>query len=202
LTVKAPFLKYKQIQSIVSKFSKRYNPDNVIPVPVEEILDNSLKINIISVPSLRDNGVDAHLSCDLTDIYVDEYIYCKQYRRYRFILAHELAHIILHSDIFKSAVFHNHEEYLSFVNSIDQEQHTWLEQQANAFAGLLLVPPKPLEEKFSQCIAILKAEKQKISLSDPLTKEYMAGWISEYFEVSAMTIAIRLERDKLVPSKY
>lgn len=197
MPIEIPRLTYKHIQQYAAGFLGKHNPDGMIPVPIEEILDITLGINIIPIPELVNFSVDAYTWSDLKNILVDKFFYEKQPRRYRFTLAHELGHILLHSEILKSANVDSIEEYLEFVDSIGDEQHRWAEWQADCFAGLILVPPKPLASKLQE--ARNKAIVKGVSPDDPAARGYMADWISDFFEVSAGVIETRLVYDKLLP---
>ena len=54
----------------------RHGLEKVIPVDIERLVDNVLKINIIPFPSLyRSFEIDAFISNDFRKIYIDEYLY-------------------------------------------------------------------------------------------------------------------------------
>jgi Zn-dependent peptidase ImmA (M78 family) len=154
-----------------------------------------LGINIIPVPGLIDFHVDAYTWGDMENIVVDKFFYDKQSRRYRFTLAHEMGHIILHAEILKRSQVASVEEYLDFVNDIGEEAHRWTEWQADCFAGLVLVPAGPLVAKLHE--ASKMANEKGLSEQDVTTRGYIADWISDFFEVSAQTIETRLVYDGL-----
>jgi len=60
------------------------------------------------VPGLQ-TGFDvvAFITRDLKEIRVDEYVYLNRIARYRFSLAHELAHRLLHPDLWQQIEFHD-----------------------------------------------------------------------------------------------
>jgi hypothetical protein len=103
---KAKWLSKDYLNFVASKFLKEYNPSNVIPVPIEEIIEFGLKMDIIPIPGLKDISVDAGLdidafiSSDLKSITIDQYTMEKRENRYRYTLAHEIAHKLLHEDIY------------------------------------------------------------------------------------------------------
>ena len=64
---------------------------------IEEIVEFDFRINIVPVLGLqREFEVEGFTSGDLKNIYVDEYTYTDRITRYRFTLAHEMGHIVLH----------------------------------------------------------------------------------------------------------
>ncbi len=51
--VKAPFLTYDEIRPIAKDFLGKFNKEDNIPVPIEEIAEFKLNFDIISANSLR-----------------------------------------------------------------------------------------------------------------------------------------------------
>ncbi|MFH1259067.1 MAG: ImmA/IrrE family metallo-endopeptidase [Elusimicrobiota bacterium] len=100
---KVPFIKYDpEIKTYVSKFLHEHNPSLKIPVPIEEIAEFDLGIDIIPIPGLMDVlNIDGFISSNLKELEVDEYIYSNRPTRYRFTLAHEIGHIVMHVGILK-----------------------------------------------------------------------------------------------------
>jgi hypothetical protein len=91
--IRAPKLRYEDIRRRADDFLATYHPSRALPIPVEEIIDLRLRVNIVPVLGLRQAfDVEAFTSSDCTEITVDEAIYNKQPHRYRFSLAHELGH--------------------------------------------------------------------------------------------------------------
>ena len=106
------------------------------PVDVEAICDD-LKIGILPVNGLsRMFRVDAFISASFDTIYVDSQEFERDSHRYRFSVAHELGHYVLHRKYCPN-VAGDLKEWLKvfrgFVNN-------YAEYQANFFAGSLLVP--------------------------------------------------------------
>src|SRR5207247_1730438 len=115
------------------------------------IVDNDFRIDVIPMPGFHLNyEVDAFISTDLSEIRVDQAVYeAKNKNRFRFSLAHELAHRLLHADIFRAMSFTTVQQWKESRNAIPEREYSRLEFQANTFAGLILVPPKELAEKFA-----------------------------------------------------
>ena len=138
-----PRFSYEDLRKKADEFLLRYNPSGDIPVPIEEIVEFDFKINIVPVLGLqREFEVEGFTSGDLKNIYVDEYIYTDRITRYRFTLAHELGHIVLHRHLYRDNKFKAIHGWKEFINSMTEEEHSWLEYQGYAFAGLVLVPRK------------------------------------------------------------
>jgi Zn-dependent peptidase ImmA (M78 family) len=109
--MRAPKLSYEDIRRRADDFLLTHHPSHVLPIPIEDIIDLQLRVNIVPVPSLRQAfDIDAFTSSDCTEITVDEAIYNKQPHRYRFSLAHEVGHILLHAAIYRLANFRSVDE--------------------------------------------------------------------------------------------
>ena len=122
-------------------FLLTHNPSAIIPVPIEEIVEFEFNINIVPVLALqREFEVEGFTSSDLKNVYVDEYVYTNYLNRYRFTLAHEIGHIVLHKNLYRTNRFSSIAEWKEFINSMTEEEHGWIEYQGYAFAGLILVP--------------------------------------------------------------
>lgn len=110
--------------------------DGVFPVDVESLCDD-LEINILSIPNLsQDFHIDAYVSADFKTIYVDEAEFEKESPRYRFSVAHELGHLLLHRKYYPDGI-KDMNEWLKVSKQIATEN---AEFQANFFAANLLVP--------------------------------------------------------------
>jgi hypothetical protein len=72
----------------------------------------------------------------------------KQYRL-RFTVAHEIGQWVLHRDYAASVKFTSFDHFARHFKGDDPGRY-WLEQEANEFAGRLLVPVERLRELFDQ----------------------------------------------------
>jgi len=196
-----PVYSYEDLRSKADEFLKTYHTSGTIPIPIEEIVEFEFKINIVSVLGLqREFEVDGFTSADLKNIYVDEYVYTDYINRYRFTLAHEIGHIVLHNDLYKAHNCATIYEWKEFINSIPEKEHGWLEYQGYAFAGLVLVPRESLM-KYTQ-ESINKINEMGVFLKDnwdfawTLIEDYLA----KIFLVSSNVIEKRLDKDEIKKS--
>lgn len=190
------FLSYDDVRERAAAFLARYHASANIPVPIEDIIDLHFEIDIVPLPGLL--GVldtDAFLTSDMTTIYVDEYVYQSIPNRYRFTLAHEVAHAVLHQKVYHQLSFDDLESYRRTYEAISDEDHGWLEFQANAFAGLVLVPPEHLAKQFDH--AVKEAARSNVSLADASEagREIVARSLARPFEVSPEVMERRIEKD-------
>lgn len=195
-----PILSYDDVREHADEFLGEYHADRSIPIPIEEIVEFDFGMEIIPIPGLKDElGVDAFLSSDLGSISVDEYVLQFVRVRYRFSLAHEIGHHWLHDDLYQAVTIASVGDWRKLQDEIGDHYH-WFEFQANSFAGLVLVPPVVLKARFTRRLEEAKAIglDHGSLLRHPLRQRMVEGLAGE-FDVSEQTIAIRLEKDGLLP---
>ena len=78
--------------------------------------------------------VEAFITVDFSTIYVDMLGYINESARYRFSVAHELGHFVLHREYYPSRL-EDFEEWMELSHNLN-----YVEYQANYFAGSLLAP--------------------------------------------------------------
>ncbi|MFA6636186.1 MAG: ImmA/IrrE family metallo-endopeptidase [Candidatus Omnitrophota bacterium] len=194
---KAEYLSREDIRVRAQEFLKKYHPEGTIPVPIEKIIDLQFKIDIVSIPGLRENyNIDAYFTKDLKNIFVDRYIYDSHSSRFRFSLAHEMGHYLLHYRIYQdNDLFKTVEDWKDIVESIPEEQYTWLEFQAYEFGGQILVPLDHLQNRYK--IQAEKVRKTQATEDPVLIKEFAIELLAEDFAVSTGTIRRRIDFEKL-----
>jgi Zn-dependent peptidase ImmA (M78 family) len=206
--MKVKYLSYEQIAERTQQILKEYKCESTIPVPVEQLIDNILQINIVPFPNLlRNFEINALTSSDLKTIYVDEYLYTNLEPQYRFTLAHEFGHIVLHKYIYEKVSIQRLDDWKRFIIEVDEKEYRKLEIQANNFAGLLLVPQDILARYFISQIRSLgksfdKAEREKFKRDDylDLVVDLISHNLASVFLVDHQVVRIRLEKSNL-PSK-
>ena len=110
--------------------------DGSYPINIEAICDY-LGIAIVPVSRLFESfGVDAFIAVDFRTIYVDESEFRKCSSRYRFSIAHEIGHFVLHREYFPSRV----DTLDEWAGAMTRGDCSYIEYQANHFAGYLLAP--------------------------------------------------------------
>jgi Zn-dependent peptidase ImmA (M78 family) len=193
MTFKAPYLPYDRVGGFVEDFLDKHHPDRSIPVPIEWIIESNLGIDIVPVPFLyrtfRNSGF---LTADRKSIYIDEYQYDNFIEKYRFTLAHEVGHLIMHESIYEGISFTSIQEYIEFMDSIQNDDFYWFETQAEWFAEQLLVPASKLEES---CVDLLEANRSRFSKFEYLPIDfwsYAANEISDIFDVNSPVIENRI----------
>lgn len=196
LPIKAPYLPYDELRKVADTFHARYNPSLEIPVHIERIVEYEFGMDIVDMPGLAQlMGKDGWISQDLSTIYVDQFFYQKRPNRYRFTLAHELSHRLIHQEIYESLSFTTIAEWTALKQRIPDNQSYYLEVQANGLAGLLLVPERPLESEFERFVNGAFDAGVDIHELDSNSRRTFDAAIATRFQVSLRTMTIRLERD-------
>jgi len=207
------YLSYEDLRGRADAFLAQHHPAGTIPVPIEEIAEAKLGLDIVPVPGLQDAlrsddyGVVGFLTSDRREVHVDEWIWKHRYNRYRFTIAHEIGHLVLHRELYEGRDFDSIQTWKSFINSIPDDVHGWYEWQAYAFAGLVLVPEKPLRATVASHLARvgerLKRESIPIASVRDTVWDIVLARVAKEFEVSVDVIQKRAEKDsaleKLLP---
>jgi hypothetical protein len=186
------------LRELADDFLRRYHPTGDLPVPIERIVEFQFELDIVPVPGLKSEfDVDAFITSDLAEIRVDQFIQQHRETRYRFSLAHEIAHFVLHQDVFERLKFSTVQGWKEAMRSIPERQYFFIEQQGYAFAGLILVPSAPLRALFDESLA--DAARAGIVLNElgDRARKMIQEHIGTFFGVSGEVIGRRLAKDGL-----
>ena len=126
-------------------------------------------------------------------ITVEEFIYLNRPNRYRFTLAHEVAHRILHAELYGDQSFDDIASWREFITSLSTRQYRFLEWHANSFAGLVLVPRDRLESETNSCISMV--DDDLLSTNTDFAWDFFSREIARSFEVSPEVIQRRWHYD-------
>lgn len=198
-TFKAPYITKDEIDLAAFKFRLEYWKDKSAPIDVEKIAEIDLRLNIIPVKNLQNNfGVDAFISRDLKSITIDYDIYdlpVSESRR-RFSIAHEIGHLILHRDVYRSMNFTSPTEWIDTVSEIPEDQYSFLEFQAYEFAGRILVPRDQLLNSLALQKEIIAKYRLNSQIEDKdALYDYVISKVARDYKVSKGTIERRLRSD-------
>ena len=192
--IKPPYLPYDDIRPKASQFLESHNPERIIPVPIEDIVEKDLGIFISVIPDLELlHGIDSFIEMDGKTLSIDEGVFGFR-PRCRFSYAHEIGHLSLH---FGNAPFSTTEEFVEYRVNLDKKGDYWFEIQAYNFAGLILVPPDELHDYFCEGIEI-SAERGFDAYESPdKFLERILPWLAKRFDVTEHVIKKRIGFDKL-----
>lgn len=188
------------IRSQADNFRGKYlSPPDTIPVPIEDIVEFDLRLELIPKAFIKQNiDLDGFLSRDLKTIYIDSELMNKRnLNRYRFTIAHEVGHYVLHSKEIQESEYRTTSEWSKMREEMDEEDLNWFEQQAYEFAGRLLVPRNRLIEALEDLRE--KIEKYKTSYPDSNyeIKEAIARVICGQFQVSPDVMERRIRKENV-----
>ena len=145
-----PFKTRAQLTGEAENFLQKYHPHNTYPIPIEEIIEFQLGLDIIPLPGLHKFfDIDGFLSADRAGISIDENVYQARPGRYRFTLAHEIGHFVLHRELYGQSDFRNVGDWKRFIESFPEREYSLFEWQAYEFAGHVLVPAHHLEKRIA-----------------------------------------------------
>jgi len=197
--VQVTHLTYAQLAGHAEKWLRESHPSSAVPVPIEEILEFQYGVDIVPVRDLqRRFGIDGATGADLHTIYVDEWIQESRPGRYRFTLAHEAGHLVLHREIVLELVPASLSDWLDLADAVDEEAYNRMEGQAYSWAGLVLVPRAVLAE-----MVAAEAQRAREKGFDPdespdLAVRYIGSALARGFDVSPEVIRRRISFDHLL----
>jgi len=180
----------------------KYHPSGSIPIPIDDIIELKLGISIIPQENLTESsGVPGYISRDLTTITVDMKIFNKNPFLYRKIIAHEMAHSLLHRNFYSQFSYSDINGWMGVVQSIDEQDLKRLEWQADVLASLICVPKKELERMVN--MAIQRATRNPKFDINTMPANELRKYVSQYlvnnFEFPPNIISWRINEDGLLP---
>lgn len=191
-----PHLNYDQLRRHAQAFLAKHHPTQQIPVPIEHIIEFQLHLDIVPLPGLEEAfEIVGFTASTLDEISVDQYVYEHQPGRYRFTLAHEVGHVILHAALFKEHRFRGVAEWKRFVRAFPDLELSRLEWQAHSFAGLVLVPPEALQQELKSAAKQVKAKS--VTKETDFATSLIVDMVATRFQVSGDVIERRLNYDQL-----
>jgi Zn-dependent peptidase ImmA (M78 family) len=198
MAIKAPYLPYEKIESIAQEFLQHFHSEFTLPIPIEYIIEYGLNLHIFPLENLYKHfKLNGFLSSDRTTIVIDGYQYDNYVEKYRFTLAHEVGHYIMHEEFYQGLEFKSVEEYYNFLLSIPIDELRWFETQGDNFAGHILVPTKQLEE---ECEKLIQDNNHRfIDNYQPASDfwSYASEKLAESFDVNPKVVEIRINKQCL-----
>jgi len=143
-----PVLTWQQISATAQAFAEEHQLANrEIPLDVEEIAEFDLDIEIrTTIGILEECGVPAQIGPgdERPIISVDAEQWRLQTPFYRYSVAHEIGHYVLHKEWLESVwqLVDSIEVWKQVIASRSEDDYAWLEAQADEFASYLLAPEK------------------------------------------------------------
>jgi len=155
MPLNVPRYQKKDIIAFASDFYSQYNRVAGNVYLVDEAIELGLGMDISPESGLYSKyDVDAFTTGDFRRIVIDDSLMGRSYGRYRFTLAHEVGHYVLHKDILKTTDINTVNDWIEFHRSLNDADHKEMERQCDIFASHLLMPIAKinpfLDEKFTQ----------------------------------------------------
>ena len=200
INLNVPYLNNAYIVSVADSFLKQ-NQLVSIPVNIEYVIESNYRMDIVPLPNLKMAfDIDGFSTSDFNAIYVDQFVYEQRYHRFRFTLAHELGHKVLHQEYLSKLKFSSIAEWKNVVNQLNPSDHSKMEYQAYMFAGMVLVPAKLLRVEFKEQLRLLETQIEQASSNGLSRDDYVptvlneiAYGLSSRFEVSIEVLSRRIE---------
>jgi Zn-dependent peptidase ImmA (M78 family) len=163
---------------------------------VELLIERHMGIDIVPVAGLRRrHHIDAYLAQDLTTIYVDPEVQQKHSARFRFTLAHELGHLVLHKSLYEAANYTDIDGWLEFHTSLTKTHLNRYEGQASSFAGTLLLPRAAFASLIQTAVQQVHDTSGDVDLARHDTQRAVARWVARHAQVSVEAVVRQGIRD-------
>jgi len=146
----------KEIEKAVDILLQKCSKGNSFPVDVENIVEICLGLTLIPEKGLSNMGMgEAFITIGSKEIVIDYDLYMTESRKSRlaFSLAHEVAHYILHKELFQG--IKTFDGYKDRILNMPAEQLEVLEREADKFAGYLLLPKNLLDKELKKYWSVL-----------------------------------------------
>lgn len=167
------------------------------PLDVEEIAEFDLSMEIRPISGLLED-VDSPAQIAPGDsrpiITVDADQYRQQTSFYRYSVAHEIGHYVLHREWLEK-VWHLVDSTRSWkivILNRSEDDYKWIEGQAEEFASYLLAPEEVFEPFLEKQIALLEDVKSPLQSEDVLP--YLANPVGEFFGLSNAAAQARIRK--------
>jgi len=188
------------LQRIGDEILEKVNKDNPFyEVDIDYIVEAHYDIRIEAAPLKWEFGIEGYPCLGGHKIFIDSTLMndIRQEKRYRFTLAEELAHIILHRDVWKD--INTVEQWIDAWTKIPDNIYNKLDNNAKELAGIILLPRyqfinRAIEIRNESCRTLGYSPDK---LSDEQKDEIRAAVIRvlmDDFNVNAKPCEIRLER--------
>lgn len=176
------------------------------PIDVFTFLEVDLGLDPIPFDDLAAKyRVEAAMKADFSGIYLDAEQYALMEKgpewklnRLRFTVAHELGHYYLHQHLPQISDFASMQGFARWTANYGGRKYT-VEQEANEFAGRLLVPDTRLADMFDEFAPEAERLIPNFMRSGALRDKF-AERVAPKFGVNSQVIAVRLDRDGIWPA--
>lgn len=188
----APHLSNEYIEKVTSNIINNYTLQ-------EDVLASMLNDSKYPLVATKDLVFDrlGYIDIPSSNIYISSALSPSEFR-FRFVLAHEYGHFVLHRDILdnKIAVLYENESTIKSLSINSRVLHT-LERQANRFASCLLMPKNSFKYAIAELFVkydihkgFMYVDKQACNLND---YHRVTNELSLRYKVSKQAAAYRMQ---------
>lgn len=198
--IQPPRLSWAFIREEAGKFRQKFvSPPHLLPVPIIQIVELSLKIEPIPILGLMEIDIDGFLTSDLKSICIDANIYQnpRNENRLRFTLAHEVGHWVLHKNEIRRCSFRNPIDWMHFREDFLEDDLNWFEQQAYEFAGRLLIPKDALLSELKSLDSKIREYRSRADGEIEPLEDALSRVLCSKFGVLPEVVARRMRREKI-----
>lgn len=196
--LKIPSYSFKDIDAITQRILTSIGYK--LPIDVELIAEKLYKLDLTPIEGIKNlSSTDAYLSCNQKEIAFDPNV---PNVRIRFSIAHELGHLVLHSDLMKEIRFKDYSEWKQILRSLPGYFWGTVEKQANEFAGRLLAPRESIIQIIAEYQPSIKAAYSVVPDDIDSIREYLSIPLAKRFIISEDAMKIRLIKENLNPFDY
>ena len=189
-----------ELQKIGDEILEKCNKDNpYYEVDIDGIVERCYDIRIEGAPLKWEHGVEGYPCLGGHKIFIDSGLMNddRQERRYRFTLAEEFAHIILHKDIWRKV--NTPEEWADAWKELPDDIHNKLDNNAKELAVIVLLPRytfinRAVEIRDSLCVTFGYKLSQLSDIQKDEIRDAVIRALTDDFNVSSQPCEIRMER--------
>ncbi len=184
-----PYYSFAQYKTLAAQYLKKFGlpKDNLPPVDIEVLLDKAgIQVHPV-IDMSKDFAVKGAVLKTVGGyaIAIDNEHYESQEFYFRFTLAEELSHILLHGKLI--AGIESLPDVVAFHSSFSDEEYKQIEQQARVMASQLLLPSQIFDPFV---IDWVKNHLEEIQKNEFFTPNDLADFLAE-----KMYRALKLSRD-------
>jgi Zn-dependent peptidase ImmA (M78 family) len=190
--IKIPYKTEQQINDEITKIADNvYIDDKLDSDKLVEFIKNKYKVKFVFDQSLK--TYDKHKILGKINFKHNEISITKELQeenhRWRFTLAHEIGHLILHSRLLENFIESNIDNENTILHyNTSNKVNVRMEIQANMFASLLLLPERPLRKIVRDYFIEIRNYKGRLHLDNqPINRQLtyaLLGKIKEKLGVS------------------
>jgi hypothetical protein len=180
-------------------FLAKYNQAGRVPVPIDEFAEFDMSLSIRPFGDLRKKfGRRGIVFSKKRLIVIDSKEMDDDLHGYRFTLAHEIGHLILHGDFIDTLDDSTEAALLTDLANADTHEASKMEREASSFAGRILVPTDAL----ILAVDVMRKEilvKAKLDIADLKDEAHsvIAQTLSHKFDVAPEVVRRRLVEEGL-----